>query len=71
MFVHNRMNNLMIQYFHFRYSICKPKMCNNENIALIIFLWEIDVDRNERRENVVQIELDAKRFNFFFFNVCF
>ena len=46
-------------------------MCNNENIALIIFLWEIDVDRNERGENVVQIELDAKRFNFFFFNVCF
>ena len=41
----------MIGQILLRYSICKPKMCNNDNIALIIFLWEIDVDRNERREN--------------------
>ena len=68
------MSNVMftkytIGQFLLRYSICKPKMCNNENIALIIFLWEIDVDRNERiREELlrewegVQIELDTKRF---------
>ena len=49
-------------------SLRTPKS-NNDNIALIIFLWEIDVDRNERiREELlrewegVQIELDTKRF---------